>query len=197
MRSKISFSKKLQATSYQLSHGGIAVMPTDTIYGVVGQALNKEAVERLYVARRRNPLKPFIVLIYSMADLRKFGVTLTPIQKQFCKKVWPGKVSIILPCKKGAALKYLHRGTNSLAFRMPKNSWLRSVLKKTGPLVAPSANPEGLQPARTVREAQKYFGTAVDMYISSGKKNGQPSTLVTFLDETPVVLRPGAVKIKL
>jgi L-threonylcarbamoyladenylate synthase len=197
MSNQSRFSKQLQATSYKLLRGGVVVMPTDTIYGIVGQALNKKTVERLYVVRHRNPAKPFIVLISSLLDLKKFGVSLSSSQKSFCEKVWPGKVSIILPCR-GKSFSYLHRGTNSLAFRMPKPAWLRSLIRKTGPLVAPSANPEGLKPAQTVGEARNYFDGTVDMYVSGGSKVGKPSTLVSFLGQTtPVVLRPGAVKIKI
>ncbi|MEK7089665.1 MAG: Sua5/YciO/YrdC/YwlC family protein [Patescibacteria group bacterium] len=64
---------------------------------------------------------------------------------------------------------------------MPKGVALRSLLKQTGPLVAPSANPEGEMPARTIREAKKYFGNRVDFYVDSGMQKGAASTIIQIL----------------
>jgi len=122
-----------------LKSGGIGVMPTDTIYGLVGSALSKKTVLRIYKVRQRDLRKPFIVLIGSLGDLKKFGVKLNPRHLAFLRKIWPGPVSVILPCT-GREFYYLHRGTRSLAFRLPKDKGLINLLKKTGPLVAPSAN---------------------------------------------------------
>jgi len=72
----------------------------------------------------------------------------------------------------------LHRGTKNLAFRIPKNQNFRKFLSKTGPLVAPSANSEGEEPAKTIEEAKKYFGKAVDFYLDGGKLTAKPSTLI-------------------
>ena len=81
---------------------------------------------------------------------------------------------------------------------MPKSKQLISLLKKTGPLVAPSANPEGEKPAETILEAKKYFGNQIDAYVSAQKRlSGKPSTLVSLIDPEPNVLRAGAMKIRL
>lgn len=168
----------------------IAVIPTDTIYGVVASALNKKAVLRLYRLKKRTPEKPFIILIDKISHLDDFGVILSIKQKTVLKKFWPGKISVIftLSCKKSIKnLRYLHRGTNSLAFRLPENDRLVSLLKKTGPLVAPSANPEGLPPAKNIKEAENYFGSKVDIYIDGGKISGSPSRLIS-LSKTGEVL---------
>lgn len=171
-----------------LKNGGVVVYPTDTLYGLVGQALNKKTVERIYTIKGRKPSKPLIVLISSLSDLKKFGVIVATSQKEFLARVWPGPVSVILPCKQ-KRYSYLHRGTNSLAFRMPKSVPIRAFLKKTGPLVAPSANPEGLAPAETIQEAKQYFDTRVDYYIARGRKKGNPSILVSLVGKKPEVLR--------
>jgi L-threonylcarbamoyladenylate synthase len=84
---------------------------------------------------------------------------------------------VILECS-NRKLEYLHRGTKTLAFRLPKDGKIRKFLGKTGPLVAPSANPEGKKPARNVREAQGYFGSAVDFYLDGGLVKAEPSTLI-------------------
>ncbi len=179
-----------------LSRGGLAVIPTDTIYGIVAKALNRKAVERLYAFRRETAQKPFIVLISDITDLRVFGCKVTLVQEKFLKKVWPGKVSVVFPCK-AKKFSYLHRNTGSLAFRLPRSSRLQALLKETGPLVAPSANFEGKTPARTIKEAKSYFGTHVDMYIGAKRAYvGKPSTLVSLLSGAPQVLREGAVTIE-
>src|SRR5258708_4354978 len=107
----------------QINEGGVGVIPTDTIYGIVGSALNPEAVEKIYRLRKRATDKPFIILISSIADLDKFGVKPSQKQKEFLEKNWPNPLSVILPVL-DEKFKYLHRGKDSLAFRMPKDSEL-------------------------------------------------------------------------
>ncbi len=179
-----------------LKKGQIGVLLTDTLYGLVGDALNKKAVKRIYKVRLRNPKKPFIVLIHSLTDLPKLGIKLTGYQKKLILKLWPGPVSIILPCN-NKNLHYLHRGTNTLALRFPKNKKLISLIKKTGPLVAPSANKEGQEPATTIAKAKKYFGKKVDFYIEGKKISNLPSTLIKFNKNKIEILRQGAGKIPL
>lgn len=164
-----------------LKSGGVGVIPTDTIYGVVGSALNKKTVERIYKLRKRNPKKPMIILIGDIKDLKKFGI-------KFEQENWPTKTSIIFPCA-STKFKYLHRGTKTLAFRLPKSKKLRDFLKQTGPLVAPSANLEGESPSKTIKEAQKYFRNKVDFYVDAGKKISKPSRLVKIVDGKIIELR--------
>lgn len=169
-------------------------MATDTIYGLVGLALNPKTVERVYRLRQRDKNKPFIILIGSLADLVIFGINLGFYQKEILKKLWPGKVSIIFPCRK-EKFRYLHRGGKTLSFRLPANKELLNLLITVGPLVAPSANPQGLKPAISIKEAEKYFGTKIDFYNDSGRLSGQPSTLIQIKNNKVIVLRMGAVKI--
>ena len=176
-----------------LKNGGVGVMPTDTLYGLVGLAENKKTIERIYKIKKRKPDKPFIILISSLFDLKKFGVKIDLPTKKILQKYWPGQISIVLSVNK--KLKYLHRGTNSLAFRLPNNQWLLTLLKKTGPLVAPSANPEGRQPALTIKQAKRYFSNTVDFYLGQGKLESEPSTLIKIEDDKIIVLRSGVVKI--
>lgn len=160
-----------------LKRGGVAVMPTDTIYGIVGSALKQRAVERIYRVRKRKSSKPFIILISSLHDLAKFGIKPDARAKVFLKKIWPGPISVILPCPR-PKFRYLHRGTKTLAFRVPKPKALRALLKKTGPLVAPSANIEGELPALNIKEAKGYFGDKVDVYVDGKPKRVAPSLLI-------------------
>lgn len=171
---------ELNILEVSLCGGAIGVLMTDTMYGLVGSAKSKKVVERIYNVRSRDAKKPMIILIGSIDDLKLFGVKPSEGMLAVLKKLWPGPVSIILPCK-SKRFEYLHRGTHSLAFRLPKNAKLRGFLKRTGPLVAPSANPEGKKPAKTIKEAEKYFGGNIDFYIDSGAQKGAPSTIVQIL----------------
>ncbi len=174
-----------------LKAGKIGVMPTDTIYGIVGSALNPETVEEIYNLRKREKDKPFIILISSIDDLKKFEVRLTKEQKDFLEKSWPNPLSVILVVN-ADKFKYLHRGKNSLAFRMPKDEKLLKLLKQTGSLVAPSANLAGVKPAETIKEAKRYFGSKITFYVDGGKLKSRPSTIVQlYEDGTRIVLRIG------
>ena len=193
---KIASRKKPEKLSWQkaalfLKDGAIGVIPTDTIYGICAPALDKKAVEKVYKLKKRDPKKPMIILIGSLDDLRKFNIDLNAWQKKILKKVWLGKVSIVLPCldKKFA---YLHKGTKTLAFRLPKKRELLKILSISGPLVAPSANPEGGRPAETIAEAKKYFGKNI-FYYGTGKISGQPSILIKLQNNKIKIIRKNSM----
>jgi len=172
----------------------IGVIPTDTIYGVVASAWSKKAVERAYKIMKRNQKKPFVILISSIKDLDNFNIKLDKNTENILKQIWPGKVSVILPVP-SKKFKYLHRGTKTLAFRVPKKPSLVKLLKKTGPLISTSANPEGKKPAETMAEAKKYFGDKVDFYANGGKMKSLPSTLIEIKNGRLNVLRKGSGKV--
>ena len=175
-----------------LKSGDIAVMPTDTLYGIVGKAENGETVNRIYELRRRAPNKPCIMLIADVNELEKFSVSLSEKQKDAVKKYWTNSsdpTSIVLECL-DKKFEYLHRGTKTLAFRLPAQKELRDLILKTGPLVAPSANLEGLPPAKNITEAQKYFGDFVDIYIDGGEIGGKASKVIELRkDGSALILR--------
>lgn len=183
-----------------LKNGGIGVMPTDTIYGIVGSALNEKTVERIYKLRGRNKNKPMIILIGSLRDLIRFGAKTNAKTTRLLKGA--GAVSVILPISASRAIRkfrYLHRGAKTLAFRLPKPYWLKRLLVKTGPLVAPSANIEGKPPAKTVAEAKRYFsaegGSATggkdgaDFYVDGGVLRSGPSKLIKLIGSRMTILR--------
>ena len=163
-------------------------MPTDTTYGILGSAFSHKAVNEIYRLRKRDLNKPLIVLISSMKDLKKFGVFPTADQKKILRKWWPGPVSIILPCPQ-EKFAYLHRGQNSLAFRMPEKVGLLKLLRETGPLVAPSANLQGFPVAKNISEARAYFGHQVDYYKYAGAVIAPPSKLIDLTSGVEKVLR--------
>ncbi len=164
----------------ELKNGKVVVMPTDTIYGILGRALDIPVVGRIYELKKRQPEKPFIILIGDMSELSKFSISLSAEQKEKIKEYWSDNsepTSVVLDCE-DESFSYLHRGTKTLAIRLPASKELRDLLMNVGPLIAPSANPEGLASAQNVVEAQKYFGDSVDMYVNGGDLNGKPSKLI-------------------
>lgn len=166
-----------------IKKGLIGVIPTDTIYGIVCSAMNKKSVEKLYKIRKRDSNKPMIILISSIKDLNLFNIK---IDKKIINKYWPGKVSIILPVEN---FEYLHRGKNSLAFRLPDNKNLIKVLKISGPIVAPSANTEGNEPAQTIEEAYNYFQDKIDFYVDCGKLKSRPSKIISLINNKVEIVR--------
>lgn len=173
----------LKEVGKEIKEGKIGVVPTDTIYGIVCSAFNKKSVEKIYELRKRDSKKPLIIMISSLKDLELFGAK---IDKKTADKYWPGKVSIILPVKK---LEYLHRGKKSLAFRLPDDENLIKILKTSGPIVAPSANIEGKEPATTIEEAKKYFGENINFYLGAGKLKSKPSKIISLAKGKVEVVR--------
>lgn len=192
---------KLSSAAAALRAGHLVVLPTDTIYGIVGVAGDHSAVARLNRAKGRAPTKPFIILISRLADLATFDIQLSPAQRRQLAAWWPGPVSVVLPLPPQPAIlkrwRYLHRDTDTLAFRLPRSASLRALLRQTGPLAAPSANPAAAPPATSIAEAREYFGRRVALYLAGKARPSAPSTLVSLSPTGAMtLLRPGATKIK-
>ena len=175
-----------------LQNGGVGFMPSDTIYGLSCLSLNRQAVERVYRLKKRDSNKPLILLIATISQLNELGIDEN--KTQLAQEYWPGALTQI--CE-STSPEWLHRGTHSLAVRMPDNHELRGLIAKTGPLVSTSANIQGDKAAVSVAEAKNYFSEDLDFYVDAGDlSNHQPSTLVRAIDGNLEVIRPGAVKVK-
>jgi L-threonylcarbamoyladenylate synthase len=157
-----------------LLDGGVGILRTDTLYGIVAKADNQEAVDRVYRLKSRDESKSPIVLISSIDQIiDDIENTLT----NRLKDIWPGSVSVILPSPDAPV--WLRRDNNSVAYRLPADDKLCALVEKTGPLIAPSANPEGMPPAMNIEQAQQYFGEDVDFYIDEGEViSDTPSQLI-------------------
>ncbi len=172
-----------------LQKSAVGVLPTDTVYGLVGRAADEAAVAKLYKLKGREH-KPGTVIAANIDQLVELGIPrryLTAVA-QF----WPNPISIEVP----HSISYLHQGTGRQAFRIPKDPKLQALLQKTGPLLTSSANQPGKPPANTIQQAKGYFGEKVDFYVEGGDLTGrQPSTLIRMVDDAIEVLREGAVRI--
>lgn len=157
-----------------LKAGGIGIIRTDTLYGLVGRADDQVAVQRIYDLKHRDEAKSPIVLIGLPSQVYDEP---NEQAKRVIDGSWPGKISIILPSEK--APEWIRRGNASVAYRLPDDVALRQLLRNTGPLVAPSANPEGEDPAMDIHQAAAYFGSGVDFYVDGGTvTDTNPSQLI-------------------
>ncbi len=185
---RISFHEAVE----RIRGGRVGVIPTDTLYGIVASVLRPDAVERVYGVRGRDEGKPCIVLLADMTDLGHFGIDPDDAERAMLASVWPGSVSVILPCP-DTRWGHIHRGTETVAFRVPDDAELREFLSSSGPIIAPSANPSGLPPATTVEEADAYFHDDADFLVDGGRLSGVPSTVARIVDGKWDVLRRGEV----
>ncbi len=176
--------------------GGVVVMPTDTLYGIMGSVLLPDTVERIFQLRQRDLSKPVIILIADFSDLEQFSITIDDQLQKFLTSVWPGAVSVVLPTET-TGFTHLHRGTHTLDFRLPNDESLRAFLRESGPLIAPSANIAGEPAATTIAGAKRYFGDTVELYLDNGTLTGEPSTLVRFSCDGITILRQGRATINM
>lgn len=176
----------------EIKNGAVGVMPTDTIYGLVGSALLPKTVRKIYRLKNRPTNLPFIILISGWSDLKKLKIDLSRADKKILNLLWPEKISVILPSLDN---KYLHRGTKSIAVRWPANKELVDLIRKTGPLIATSANIHNQTVANNIRQAIHYFDNKIDFYIPAGEIKDKPSTLISLLDGKISLVRQGSKKI--
>jgi L-threonylcarbamoyladenylate synthase len=183
-------TKEIDKVVQVLKEGGIVCAPTDTIYGLLADAGNRKAVERLYELRRPSG-RPFIVLIPDVEDALNFDIRMPRLGFPLLSL----GLTVIFQ-KRTTIPTYLTRWRKSIALRVPiQGTFITKLMKEFGGLlVAPSANPEGLPPARDVKEAMDYFGDKIDLYVRGAKLEGKPSTIVKFVsDKTIKIVREGNV----
>lgn len=170
---------------HTLQTGGLAVIRTDTVYGIVAKADNEQSVERIFEIKGRDSDKALIVLVADVTDIPNIDawrhIYNTHSERQ--------PTSIIVPATNEPL--WLTRGRDSVAYRVPRLPKLQQLLRTVGPLVAPSANPQGQPPARTIDEARAYFDSLITVYIDGGKvpKNISPSRLIRPDGDTITILR--------
>ncbi len=171
---KVQDTRALWEAKEVLESGKLVVSPTDTIYGILADATQEKAVN--YLRRiRRHTKKPFILLIPSLLWLRKLALLTDSLALRLISLE---RTTLVIKRKTRIPL-YLTLGRDSLAVRLPKKGFIRDLLIiMDKPLVAPSVNPEGKRPAKSIGEAIAYFGDSIDLYIDAGKIEGNPSTII-------------------
>jgi L-threonylcarbamoyladenylate synthase len=171
--------------------GGVGIISTDTLYGIVARAADKQAVARLYALKHREH-KPGTVIAASVQQLIDLGVDEQSLRR--VEQWWPAALSI--ETYLGPELSYLHQNTGRQGFRVVADERVRRILEQTGPLLTSSANQPGEEPATTISEAYNYFGNDVDFYVDEGdRSNMPPSTIARITDSGIEIIRQGAVVI--
>ena len=175
-----------QEIALALRQGNLVVLKTDTIYGITAQASNPDAFHKLYRVRKRPLTKPSILLIADIEDIP----SLTPEQRKIYKTIIEERPTTLINSVDKSYFPHLPRNNNTLAFRVVKPHHLKELIRLTGPILAPSANLEGLTPATTIDEAVEYFGDGVSLYVDEGKiTQNTPSRIVSISNGVLKIVR--------
>lgn len=180
-----------------LKEGGLVAFPTETVYGLGGNALDAAASEKIYAAKGRPSDNPLIVHIARMEDLEKIVTEVPKKAKILAEACWPGPLTMILP--KSEEVPYeTTGGLDSVAVRYPSHPVAQALILAAGGYVAaPSANTSGRPSPTTAAHVQEDLTGAVDMILDGGQVGiGIESTIVDFTEEIPTVLRPGYISLE-
>ncbi|WP_375174461.1 L-threonylcarbamoyladenylate synthase [Pseudooceanicola sp.] len=178
-----------------LKRGGLVAMPTETVYGLAGDASNDAAVAGIYAAKDRPEFNPLIVHVAEAAQVDRL-VHVPPAALPLMRAFWPGPLTLVLPLREGAPVSPLvTAGLDSLAVRIPAHPVARALLRAFGGgVAAPSANPSGRISPTAAAHVMAGLGGRIDAVLNGGDCSvGVESTILGFQGETPVILREGGV----
>ena len=179
---------QLSEIARMLREGCVALLPTDTIYGLHTLATDEDAVARLIDLKGRDETKPFIVLAASMEQLEELGISAAPELLKALDTIWPAPLTAILPLQAPVAAS---RGALTLAVRIPALEWLRELAARTGPLVSTSANRSGEPPATTTQNVARDLQDRIDAIVDGGPREGEPSAILDLTGAEPRFIREG------
>ena len=188
----------IQKAGKILREGGLVAFPTETVYGLGGNALDPKASMKIYAAKGRPSDNPLIVHIADIKDLAKITTEIPEGARILAEKYWPGPLTMILP-KADSVPKETTGGLDSVAVRFPSDRIAQELIKAAGGFVAaPSANTSG-RPSPTMAEhVEEDLGDAIEMIIDGGQVGiGLESTIVDCTEDVPVVLRPGYISLEM
>lgn len=180
-----------------LRAGGLVAMPTETVYGLAGDARDDHAVARIYAAKNRPSFNPLIVHLPDLDAVGRYAV-LTPEARALAAAFWPGPLTMVLPLREGAGLSPLvTAGLPTVAVRVPAHPLARELLRVAGlPVAAPSANPSGrVSPTRAAHVMAGLAGRIEAVLDGGACAVGVESTILG-LDGPPALLRPGGVTVE-
>lgn len=186
-------------TAEILKKGGLAAIPTETVYGLAADALNGEAVAKIFAAKGRPMDNPLIVHVAEFDDIERFALVreIPEAAKKLAKVFWPGPLTIIM--KKGGVIPdEVSAGLNTVAIRLPSHPSARAIIKAADtPLAAPSANLSGSPSPTTAQHVMNDMDGKIDAVFDGGACGvGVESTVITLAQGTPRLLRPGKVTLE-
>ncbi len=175
--------------------GRLVAFPTETVYGLGGDATNEHAVAAIFAAKGRPRFNPLIVHVRDLADAETLAVFNSPARGA-AARFWPGPLTLVLPRQSAAGLSLLaSAGLDTVAIRVPAHPVAQALLREAGrPIAAPSANRSGrVSPTKATHVAED-LGDDVALILDDGPTPvGLESTVVDLSGGAPVLLRPGAV----
>lgn len=163
-----------------LKSGGIGVMPSDTVYGLMTPLFIESAVQRMAAIKGRDYKKPIGTVIIESSPQIKNIVDSDILAK--AQQFWPGPVSVVLPIN--SDLSYAYKTKGSLPFRLPIYPELLKVVVQTGPLATTSANLADQKTANTVQEAIGIFGDKVDFYVDGGDLSNRKASKIIRISQS-------------
>lgn len=175
-----------------LRNGGVVALPTDTVYGLCARADDTAAVERLYAIKQRDPTQAMPIFVASIAQAETIG-DMNDAARKLTAAFWPGALTIIVRKQSSYDSRAL-AGNDRAALRIPGDERLRALCEQVSPLTGTSANIAGREECRTAADVRAQLGDAVDLIVDAAvDAAGQPSTIVDCTQNTPAIVRQGAV----
>ncbi len=179
-----------------LIKGELVAIPTETVYGLAGNALNEQVVSKIFQLKNRPTCNPLILHTHSIDEVLKYVQHMPPMALKLAEVFWPGPLTLLLP-KKPNILHSVTSGSHLVAVRIPSHPLTLSLLRQLDfPLVAPSANPYTRISPTSAKMVDDYFGNDLSIILDGGTcTKGIESTIVGFHDDTPIIYRQGAISI--
>lgn len=177
-----------------LKCGDVIVFPTETVYGLGADALNRDAVERVYQLKGRNPDIPIPIIVADQGMLRGLVDEIPPIAKKLIEQFWPGPLTLVLQAVPGTPKQLLNR-TGGVGVRISSQLIATRLARELGrPLTATSANPSGRPAASTIEQAENYFAGEIEIFLDGGKLPAKiGSTVVEVNDDCIKIIREGEI----
>ena len=175
-----------------LAAGGAVVLPTETVYGLFAQALNEEAVERIYELKRRPRDKALNLNVASLEEIYAFSKNQPTYLNQLYQAFLPGPLTIILQANDQVPT-WINSGMDTVGFRIPKHSVTLDLIRKYGPLIGPSANLSGKVSGTSFQQIVMDFQEQVSGVEDDAALTGQDSTILDLSGEKALILRQGAI----
>lgn len=178
--------------------GKVVALKTDTVYGLVCNAFDKKATDKIYSIKNREKRKPLSIFIKNIDEVEKYidGENLTPYVRRIMERYWPGALTIIFK-KKDHTFDNITAGVNSIGIRIPNDNDLINILNSVNfPLAQTSCNISGEAEYRSADEIKSKLGDLIDLIVDGGElKSNTPSTILSVERNEPIILRDGVIKL--